>query len=98
MACNDLIEDDDDPAEFGPEIPFGPHEQIIGTARIRREEDAETPHWQLSGKCAVAGEIAVTTILYQDKSDEEWAIATWRSLLVQPSDDDDNDDDDNDDE
>jgi hypothetical protein len=89
LASDELIEDEDDPSEFGPEIPFGPHEQIIGTAHIRREEDAETPHWQLSGKCAVAGEIAITTILYQDKADEEWAIATWRSLLVQPVDSDD---------
>ena len=89
LASDELIEDEEDPSTYGPEVPFGPDEQIIGTARIRQETDAETPHWQLSGKCAVAGEIAITTILYQNKSDEEWAIATWRSLQVQREDTDD---------
>ena len=84
LASDSMFGDEDQAAEAGPEIPFGSHDILVGSARIRRETDAEVPHWQLSGKCAIDGEIAITTILYEHKSDEEWAIATWKSLQVQP--------------
>jgi hypothetical protein len=46
-----------------------------GEAQIKREAD----HWQLKGFMCVAGILATCVIDYAS-GDEEWAIATWRSL------------------
>lgn len=65
------------------DIPFTAEEGIIGSARCSFENDAETPHWQLSGRCAVEGSVALTTILFTNESDRDWAISVWRSIRFQ---------------
>ncbi len=65
------------------EIPFGKHDRIVGGANLTFEEDAETPHWQLTGRCAVDGQAAITTVLMLSESDHDWAIDVWRSLMHQ---------------
>ncbi|RPI89214.1 MAG: hypothetical protein EHM42_03400 [Planctomycetaceae bacterium] len=66
------------------DIPFRTDDEIIGSANCTFEDDSETPHWELSGRCAVEGSVALTTILFTNESDREWAIGVWRSIRHQP--------------
>jgi hypothetical protein len=52
-------------------------EGVIGRAYLAHSMDE---HWNLHGRTAVSGSLAVCTITIGSADDREWALATWRSL------------------
>jgi len=54
--------------------------RTVGRASIKKKVEVGKNSWILHGKCAVAGSLAICTIYFEQASEREWAIRTWRSL------------------
>jgi hypothetical protein len=52
-------------------------EGVIGRAHLAHSLDE---HWNLHGRTAVSGSLAVCTITIGSEDDKAWALETWRSL------------------
>lgn len=56
-------------------------ERTIGTAVFSRcEEDIGGRSWQLNGRMAVDGTLAVCEIIVPSEADRDWALSVWRSI------------------
>lgn len=55
-------------------------EEVIGRAVLTAPDEDEDPAWQLIGHHVVDGGLAACNIIFGDRDECEWAIATWRSL------------------
>ena len=59
--------------------------KLIGKAiRGEVEEDGETL-LNLKAFSAVDGKAALCNVFYQDRADDDWAVATWHSLTAGPA-------------
>jgi hypothetical protein len=58
------------------------HEEdgVIGRAVLTAPDGEEDPGWQLIGHHVIDGGLAACNIIFGDADEQEWAIATWRSL------------------
>jgi hypothetical protein len=54
--------------------------RVVGRAVIGRASENGHSYWQLAGHSAVAGGIALATLCFDEESDRDWAISTWRSI------------------
>ncbi len=63
-------------AEF-VEVIIVDNEDLKGKAGISYCNDG---YWVLSGDTAIDGNIAIITICYENESDKEWAIETWKTV------------------
>jgi hypothetical protein len=55
-------------------------EKVIGRASLKEYEEEGERRWNLSGRSAVPGQVALCNIFYRNESDRDWAIATWHSM------------------
>ena len=77
---------------FGPEPPPRPEQgefllddgEHWGTASIDQAEEDGADYWVLHGEVRAFDGVCVTTIGFDDPTDREWAIETWKSLRALP--------------
>lgn len=53
------------------------NEALKGKAGISYSEEG---YWVLNGDSAVDGSVAIVTICYDDESDRDWAVETWKTV------------------
>jgi hypothetical protein len=56
------------------------NEDVIGRAVLTAPNGDDDPGWQLIGHNVIDGGLAACNIIFGDPDQNEWAIATWRSL------------------
>ena len=55
---------------------------LLGCATIERTMENGEEFWLLSGMMATSGNLCIVTISYEKTEDEDWAIATWKSITM----------------
>ena len=53
---------------------------MIGLAAFAPYEEDGKALWNLSGRSAVDGGLAVCNVFIEDPGERDWAVAVWRSL------------------
>jgi hypothetical protein len=56
------------------------HEDMIGRAVVAPPRADDDPGWQLIGHSVIDGGLAACNIIFGDRDERDWAIATWKSL------------------
>lgn len=77
----------DEPADEAAETFAWEEGQRQGRATLRRKDEEidgeqQGGPWVLAAATAAPGKLAICTITFSDKNDQEWALAVWRSLKL----------------
>jgi hypothetical protein len=56
---------------------------VRGRAGLMLVEEEGRQYWRLTALTVAPGELAFCTLYFEDATDREWAIETWRSLRYQ---------------
>jgi len=78
-SATELLRDEKKPA---PQMRFNEN-GVQGIANIVQKTGEEGTYFQLEGRVAVLGNLAITTILFPSEEHRSWAEAVWKSLRHQ---------------
>ncbi len=59
--------------------------RVIGRAEIGFVTEEDNSYWRLQGRVAAPGTVAICTVCFDGPADRDWAIATWKSIMWQPT-------------